>query len=214
MLTLYLYHNTEPQLMFQSVAMEIVSPILNTRDSVTKTLSEFWEAMSVGFEVQRAKSCGGHVHVTPTNSLKRFTLPELQKCAFAIVAAENLVHSILPASRRENTYCVVNSKSSGGWGQIAAAGISTTVLRMAQAQILGTRSLSSLHKYMQANRYVLWNFQNICVQRAGESCSGTIEFRGGNQFVNAKTTLKWIAFVVAFIHLALDEACSLSYPSM
>lgn len=188
------------------VAMEIVSPVLNTSKGITKTLSEFWEAMSVGFEVQKENSCGGHVHVTPANALKSFTLTELQKCAFATIVAENLVHAILPRCRKNNKYCAVNSKSEGGgWARTAARGVTSSTITTAQAQILQANTLASLHDYMQGNRYVLWNFANITPQRAGASCSGTLEFRGGSQFLDAKTTLKWVAFVVAFIHLALDE---------
>jgi hypothetical protein len=192
------------------VAMEIVSPVLTTTDGITKILSEFWEAMSVGFEVQKEKSCGGHVHVTPARRDKCFTLTELQTCAFATIVAEHMVHSILSASRRDNKYCTVNSRcAGGGWARTAAGGVTKASIKNARMLISRTSTKASLRAYMQnpekVGRYVLWNFANITPQQGGSSCTGTVEFRGGSQFLNPKTTLKWIAFVVAFIQLALDE---------
>lgn len=190
-----------------TVSMEIVSPVLNTSRAISKTLSEFWEAMSISFEVQKEKSCGGHVHVTPPSSTSRFSLLELKKVAFASVVYEPCVHAILPACRRNNRYCALNSLPNGthGLGRACAAGLSASVLRSVRSSLQGVSSAAGLLAYMQASRYVIWNFANICPREAGGSCSGTLEFRGGSQFLNMKTTLKWIAFVVAFIHMALDE---------
>jgi len=66
-----------------------------------------------------------------------------------------------------------------------------------------------MQKPQREGRYVLWNFANIIPQGTNPFCTGTVEFRGGSQFLNATTTLKWVAFVVSFIQLALDEVSSL-----
>ena len=58
---------------------------------------------------------------------------------------------------------------------------------------------------MQGNRYVLWNFQNIFPNPKTGKCTGTVEFRGGNQFLSTKGTLAWVAFVLGFITLAIQE---------
>ncbi|KAF2011916.1 hypothetical protein BU24DRAFT_425748 [Aaosphaeria arxii CBS 175.79] len=184
------------------VCMEIVSPVLQTNGKITSVLAEFWEAMSVGFEVQQEKTCGGHVHVTPTNAQKRFSMAELKSVAFAAVVFEDAVHSILPFTRRQNRYCVMNSKSGGGGlSQACEGGISMSLLRTVRQRLNNISTPEALYSFMQANRYVLWNFKNI----VGEGCSNTLEFRGGSQFRNTATTMKWVAFVIAFIGLALKE---------
>ncbi|KAI8932992.1 hypothetical protein NX059_009645 [Plenodomus lindquistii] len=196
--------------MTTKVAMEIVSPVLNTANSVTVTLSEFWEAMAVGFAVQKAESCGGHVHVTPANSTRRFTLPELKKIAFATFVTENLVQAILPGTRRANRWCKMNSEhKGGGWYRSTKGKLTASTVVDAQRLISQTLSPADLRDFVQGgerdDRYVLWNFQNIAPFGDAQTCSSTVEFRGGSQFLDRPTTLKWVAFVVAFIHLALKE---------
>ena len=68
-----------------------------------------------------------------------------------------------------------------------------------------------LYFYMQGNRYVLWNFQNIFPHPKTGRCTGTVEFRGGNQFLNTRGTLAWVAFVLGFITLALQEVSFTMY---
>ncbi|UNI23996.1 hypothetical protein JDV02_009779 [Purpureocillium takamizusanense] len=211
------------------VCMEVVSPRLDTTQPVSRTLSDFWEAMRVHFSPQRDASCGGHVHVTPVSLRNRFSLRSLKRIAFAALAYEDFVAAVLPPGRRENQFCRLNSLSpEAGVGRpggplapllpAAAAGggvsgdgnsygnrKSTAALRRVAEEIRALPGETELYLYMQGNRYVLWNFQNIFPNPKTGRCTGTVEFRGGNQFLNTRGTLAWVAFVLGFITLALKE---------
>ncbi|EKJ68111.1 hypothetical protein NXS19_005454 [Fusarium pseudograminearum] len=189
------------------VCMEVVSPRLDTKQPVSQILGDFWEAMRVHFSPQRDISCGGHVHITPVSTHNKFSLRSLKKIAFATVLYEDFVAAMLPRVRRENQYCRPNSQSTG-------AGLRDTLLMFGRnknsmmkvaAAIRAATSEMDLCYYMQGNRYVLWNFQNIFPSPKTGKCTGTVEFRGGNQFLNTTGTLAWVAFVMGFITLAIEE---------
>lgn len=195
------------------VCMEVVSPRLDTTQPVSRTVSDFWEAMRVHFSPQRDLSCGGHVHVTPVSLRNRFGLGALKRIAFATVAHEDLVAAVLPAARRDNQYCRPNAQSAGSGlreallrcGGGGGGARSAAALRQVAADIRAAPGEAELYLYMQGNRYVLWNFQNIFPNPKTGRCTGTVEFRGGNQFLNTRGTLAWVAFVLGFITLALKE---------
>jgi hypothetical protein len=190
--------------------MEVVSPRLDTKQPVSKILGDFWEAMRVHFSPQRDISCGGHVHVTPVSSHNKFSLRSLKKIAFATVVYEDFVAAMLPKVRRENQYCRPNSQSMGSGlrDTLAMFGRSKSTLIRVAASIKAATSEMDLCYYMQGNRYVLWNFQNIFPSAKTGKCTGTVEFRGGNQFLSTNGTLAWVAFVMGFITLALEEVSS------
>lgn len=186
--------------------MEVVSPKLNTTMHLTSTLSDFWEAMEVHFNPQKDISCGGHVHVTPVSINDKFSFRSLKKIAFATVVYEEFVSATLPQARRENKYCLVNSQSmDSGLRETLAWGKTAQTLQRVAAEIRSRTSETELYFYMQGSRYVLWNFQNIFPHPKTGRCTGTVEFRGGNQFLNTKGTLAWVAFVLGFVTLALQE---------
>ncbi|KAM4065285.1 putative amidoligase enzyme [Hirsutella rhossiliensis] len=188
------------------VCMEVVSPRLDTKQPVSRTVSDFWEAMRVHFNPQRDLSCGGHVHVTPVSRRNKFSLRSLKAIAFATVVYEDFVSAVLSPPRRENQYCKFNSLSpDSGLREALAWGKSTASLRQVAADIRSRPNEMELYFYMQGNRYVLWNFQNIFPNPKTGRCTGTVEFRGGNQFLNTRGTLAWVAFVLGFITLALKE---------
>ncbi|KAG8420511.1 hypothetical protein J3459_011029 [Metarhizium acridum] len=188
------------------VCMEVVSPRLDTTLHLTRILSDFWEAMRVHFNPQKDQSCGGHVHVTPVSRKNKFKLRTLKQIAFAAIAYEDFLWSMLPPSRRENQYCKLNSQSSGsGVCETLLWGKSTSSLKQVASEIKALRSETDIYMYMQGNRYVLWNFQNIFPHPKTGRCMGTVEFRGGNQFLGTKGTLAWVAFVLGFITLATKE---------
>lgn len=192
------------------VCMEVVSPRLDTKQPVSRTVSDFWEAMRVHFSPQRDLSCGGHVHVTPVSRRNNFSLRSLKAIAFATVVYEDFVSAVLSPPRRENQYCKLNSKSLGsGLHHALACGKSTTSLLRVAAEIRSRPDETGLYLYMQCNRYVLWNFQNTFPNPKTGRCTGTVEFRGGTQFLNTRGTLAWVAFVLGFITLALKEVRSL-----
>ncbi|CAH0039440.1 unnamed protein product, partial [Clonostachys solani] len=188
------------------VCMEVVSPKLNTTMHITSMLSDFWEAMRVHFNPQRDISCGGHVHVTPMSLNNKFSLRSLKKIAFATVVYEDFVATMLPQARRENKYCQANSQSiDSGLHETLLWGKNPNTLYRVAAEIKACANETELYIYMQGNRYVLWNFQNIFPHPKTGRCTGTVEFRGGNQFLNTKGTLAWVAFVLGFVTLALQE---------
>ncbi|KAJ4263994.1 hypothetical protein NW762_006033 [Fusarium torreyae] len=189
------------------VCMEVVSPRLDTKQNVGSILGNFWEAMRVHFSPQRDISCGGHVHVTPVSGQNKFTLRGLRKIAFATTVYEDFVAAVLPKARRENQYCRTNTQSMGSGLRetLLLFGKSKASMLKVAAAVKATSSEMELCYYMQGNRYVLWNFQNIFPSPKTGKCSGTVEFRGGNQFLSTKGTLAWVAFVLGFITLALDE---------
>ncbi|KAI5464131.1 putative amidoligase [Mariannaea sp. PMI_226] len=188
------------------VCMEVVSPRLDTTQHITQILSDFWEAMRVHFNPQRDISCGGHVHVTPVSRNNKFSLRTLKKIAFATLVYEDFIADMLPPARRENKYCTQNSRSeSSGLRDTLTWGKTTAGLAEAARLIQSQKTEMELCLYMQGNRYVLWNFQNIFPNPKTGRCTGTVEFRGGNQFLSTKGTLAWVAFVLGFISLAMDE---------
>ncbi|KAG8420542.1 hypothetical protein J3459_010998 [Metarhizium acridum] len=95
------------------VCMEVVSPRLDTTLHLTRILSDFWEAMRVHFNPQKDQSCGGHVHVTPVSRKNKFKLRTLKQIAFAAIAYEDFLWSMLPPSRRENQYCKLIARAPG-----------------------------------------------------------------------------------------------------
>jgi hypothetical protein len=82
---------------------------------------------------------------------------------------------------------------------------SSSIPMKVAASIKAATTEADLCFYMQGNRYVLWNFQNIFPSPKTGKCTGTVEFRGGNQFLNTTGTLAWVAFVMGFITLAIEE---------
>ncbi|KAF7553012.1 hypothetical protein G7046_g7228 [Stylonectria norvegica] len=188
------------------VCMEVVSPRLDTTQHITSILSDFWEAMRVHFNPLRDTSCGGHVHVTPVSLNNKFSLRSLRKIAFATAAYEDFVAAVLPPVRRSNQFCKMNSLSpNAGLREALLWGKSTASLAVVAAEIRAIKTATELYFYMQGDRYVLWNFQNVFPNPKTGRCTGTVEFRGGNQFLNTKGTLAWVAFVLGFITLAIQE---------
>ncbi|KZZ96102.1 hypothetical protein AAL_04398 [Moelleriella libera RCEF 2490] len=197
---------------FLKVCMEVVSPRLDTKLHVSRILSDFWEGMSVHFNPQRDASCGGHVHVTPVRRGNKFKLSSLKKIAFAAIVYEDFVSSIQAPCRRDNKFCKPNSQSGDSGlcdtlsrGSLWGVQKSTASLTHVAHEIKRLPCEADLYLYMQGDRYVLWNFQNIVPHPKTGRCTGTVEFRGGNQFLSTKGTLAWVGFVLGFITLALKE---------
>lgn len=189
-----------------AVCMEVVSPKLNTTQDITEIFSDFWEAMKVHFDPKRDISCGGHVHVTPMNLTSRFSLKQLKRIAFATVLFEDFVDAILPQARRENKFCIKNSQSPGaGVSETMAWGKNAMVIQDVATRIKSLKNEVELYMYMQGSRYVLWNFQNTIPNPKTGRSTGTVEFRGGNQFLSTSGTLAWLAFVLGFVTLALKQ---------
>ncbi|KAI1780350.1 putative amidoligase enzyme-domain-containing protein [Hypoxylon cercidicola] len=177
------------------IAFEAVSPIFSADRNWDNDIDAFWDAMAAVFHqpIQSPK-CGSHIHISPGLAARgRYAFHELKVIAFGVVAYEPLVLLVLPASRHENVYCRPNTKSSSQLGGCHN-------LRQMRQLIASARSLEGLKDIMQADRRVLWNFENTLLGK-----SGTIEFRGGRGLRGRNRTKRWIAFAVSFIHFVLNE---------
>ncbi|KAK3624576.1 hypothetical protein LTR56_020923 [Elasticomyces elasticus] len=133
----------------------------------------------------------------------------LRNIALGVLYFENQIQEMLPAARRNASYCQRNTKNShwlrskisryrrDNWQELR-----TVVAQADRAQVVSI---------MQSDRKVLWNFEN-----AGTSGSGTVEFRGGRGMRGPIRTKRWIAFTVAIIEmfLRLDMAGTGRFPSM
>lgn len=186
------------------VPLEAVSPIINTARDWERGIDVFWSAFGHVFRKPEPSTlCGSHIHISPMRRDKRFQVHELRYIAFGICLFERLVTRLLPRERQQNKYCRRNSfrLTVDEYLERGMPDDSFLLWR----QVSDQRSTQSLRNWMQyssgtkKDRYVLWNFDNVLPES-----SGTIEFRGGPGLRGPVLTKRWIAFVVAFIHLCLD----------
>ncbi|OTB06101.1 hypothetical protein M426DRAFT_319173 [Hypoxylon sp. CI-4A] len=197
------------------IAFEAVSPIFSIDRNWDDDIDAFWNAMGAIFHQPTGSiKCGSHVHISPgvfsagllppsrylTDSRMslvgaggRYSLHELKVIAFGIAVYEPLVLLVLPASRHDNVYCRPNTKSSTRLS-------SCDSLQQMRQLISSAQSVDQLKDIMQADRRVLWNFENTLPGK-----SGTIEFRGGRALRGRNRTKWWISFAVSFIHFVLKE---------
>lgn len=147
---------------------------------------------------KREQKCGTHIHITPGSSGK-WKLTQLKDIAMGIIVYETNVKELLPSWRRNNAYCKRNTSSSGELSSLPSG--ASAKRRELSTRLSRVTNETELCRFMQADRYVLWNFFNI----RESSKSGTIEFRGGRGLRGPHRTKRWIAFVVAFIDFVLHE---------
>jgi hypothetical protein len=132
--------------------------------------------------------------VTPAPS-GRFSLDQLKHIAFTLLLNEHAIHKTLTRERQDNRFCKINSKASP---RLSGRHVSVSELRHL---ITAQSNAEHLCQLMQGNdRQVLWNFQNTRPQG-----SGTIEFRGGRHMRGPHRALRFIAFAVSVIYMALKE---------
>ncbi|KAI1092382.1 putative amidoligase enzyme-domain-containing protein [Rostrohypoxylon terebratum] len=181
------------------IPLEAVSPIMSTRQRWENEIDMFWASWHRIFHMPiQSNKCGSHVHISPWPE-KEFRLDQLKSIAFGIILYEPLIEELLPANRRHNRFCEMNSSYSSRlrvcwdlqtvWIRIRGCDYKWELRRLMQED-KGTRE----------DRYVLWNFDNIL-----EGRSGTVEFRGGRGLRGPVRTKRWIAFVIAFIDMCLGE---------
>jgi len=145
----------------------------------------------------RSHACGSHIHISP-GTHREWSNDELRDVAAGIAYYESYLHELIPATRRNNQYCQRNTISSsrlrayrpqsgGAWDRLLP--------------VLRSATKAEIVSLMQGDRKVLWNFANVV-----HGGKGTIEFRGGRHLRGPVRTKRWIAFVIAYIHLLLREA--------
>lgn len=190
------------------VAYEAVSPILDSRKAWAAAIDTFWRAHNTLLSTpHKSVKSGLHIHISPGDSLgnrSRFHLDDYKAIAFGTVFFDAYIQDLLPVSRRENKYCMPNTKQSK---YLLGKSIDHV-----KRQLESVKNPRDLIKVMQGNdlkkrRYVLWNFENIACKEGHQpgSESGTVEFRGGPCVRKRSRTKKWIAFTIAFINLCRTE---------
>lgn len=193
------YHDTLPVARSRTdgsftVAFEAVSPIMATRNDWEEEIDTFWTAYQKVFHMPRSQTqsfCGGHIHVSSHS--KKWSTIQLRKVAVGIVVFEDFVEKMLPASRQGNGYCRKNSDSSThlrAYTRMSSTEFQTFKSKVADA------NRNTIHKLMQNDRKVLWNFAH-----AVEGGTGSIEFRGGRCLRGQNRTKAWVAFAVGYLHL-------------
>ncbi|KAI1780348.1 putative amidoligase enzyme-domain-containing protein [Hypoxylon cercidicola] len=184
------------------IPLEAVSPILRTESDWAEEIDLFWTAWQRVFHMPiRSKRCGAHIHISPCPD-KEFTMEQLRNIAFGVVFYEPLVEELLPKNRRNNQYCVLNTRHSS---KLLLHYYDESDLFTVWELIQDIEYRDDLRDFMQEkagdrnDRYVLWNFSNIW---AG---SGTVEFRGGRGLRGPVRTKRWISFVISFIDMCIDQ---------
>ena len=161
-----------------------------------RTIRRLWQVVESLFIIERNFSASSHIHVAPIG--RRFTLRQLKTIGFAIAFYEPLVLNCLANERRGNRYCIPNSRASSA----LAMSIRSQRPGQAVAAFQAVQSRTQLRDLMQGGeRTVLWNFLNT----VGHDASGTIEFRGGRHLRGRRRSCWWIAFVLAFVSMALED---------
>lgn len=197
---------------FILVPLEAVSPILSTNYCWEDDIDTFWSACrTVFYRPERSQLCGSHIHVSAGHQQK-FDLPKLRALAFGVIYYETAVYSLLPSCRQNNKYCQLNSERSEALkAREDVFESDAQAIWATRTAIQGIDNRYDLRDFMQksmnpeTDRYVLWNFDNILPGR-----SGTVEFRGGEGLEGPVETKRWIAFVVAFVHLCVNKVSGLS----
>ncbi|KAI1116787.1 putative amidoligase enzyme-domain-containing protein [Nemania sp. NC0429] len=190
---------------YPRIPLEAVSPTLWTLGNWEHEIDTFWYAWDAVFQKPDASSlCGSHIHVSPFPA-KAFSLSQLKDIAIGIIFYEPLIQELLPECRQHNKYCRKNTLRSEELQNMGSD--DGDELRDVWFYISeGIDDEEELRDFMQessnprTDRYVLWNFDNILPGR-----SGSIEFRGGHGLRGPEATRTWVAFVVAFIHLCLEQ---------
>lgn len=148
--------------------------------------------------------CGSHVHISPY-PYKAFNMDQLRSVAFGVVFFEPHVELLLPRYRRNNKYCIKNTIHSEMLSDMGSED-KNDLNRIKQYLWNNITNTYALREFMQGgldsrrDRYVLWNFDNVLPNR-----SGTVEFRGGRGLRGPVRTKRWIAFVLAFVHLCIKR---------
>ncbi|KAF9777238.1 hypothetical protein IL306_004486 [Fusarium sp. DS 682] len=169
------------------IPLEAVSPVLCTDYSWESEINGFWNSWNRVFHMPESSlACGSHIHVSPSPEME-FDLDQLCNIAFGIVYYE-------PPNTLQSAplYSLVSSYHEEAalrelWDALDSG--------VDEGDI---RNLMQSGPDPKQERYVLWNFDNIC------RGSGTIEFRGGPGLRGPVKTRRWISFVVAFIHMCTN----------
>ncbi|KAM0801109.1 hypothetical protein BDR22DRAFT_888779 [Usnea florida] len=200
------------------VAFEANSPVFNSRawEYWQTSIDKFWKAVDkCDIDPGQEFGCGSHIHVAPFSHSQQnravYTMEQLRSIAYAVLTQEWCIYRILPQNRQNNKYCQPNSQCvrHGAWGPTSSLANrkDISIRRLILKEIYAKGDEEQLREYMQGHeRRALWNFKNTVQGRAAKLCKGTIEFRGGRHLRDEKMTKRWIAFVIAFIAMAIEKS--------
>lgn len=158
------------------VAYEMVSPILQGEAGL-QAATKVCEAMvALGARVNR--SCGLHVHVGTRNE----STATLRRLAYVYAQSEEVIDSLLPASRRasNNTYC----------GPVKNVNLAS-LARATDARGIAT-AINGGDRYCKLNYTAFWKY-------------GTVEFRHHSGTVDAAKVCAWVKACLRMVACAAKE---------
>ena len=162
---------------------ELVSPILEGERGLADTRTAAKALADEGATVDRR--CGLHVHV----DARDMTLPMLKNLMKMWVKYETAFDVLVPASRRNNTYCKsIADHFADDTAAFKAIDAATSVVQLRNA-------MNPEQHYTGSGRYHKLNLHAMVRH-------GTVEFRQHSGTVDAQKIAEWVALCVAFV----DEA--------
>ncbi|KND94128.1 hypothetical protein TOPH_01115 [Tolypocladium ophioglossoides CBS 100239] len=151
----------------------IISRTLSTNEDWQDEFANVFKVLHKDYEVELTPGCSMHVHVSPSNTGKRYTVLELRNIIKAKAYFDNATTRVMPPLRKNNLWAKSNMASEK----------TTKNLRDAYAavHVNSWRPLFAIFDKVKApvlipievfnDKYIAWNFRNFTA-----NC-GTIEFR-------------------------------------
>lgn len=178
--------------------IEIVTPVIKAFDKWSDTIVKFWSIIKDNFELRRDTSCSMHIHISSYKG--RFDLAQLKRIAQAIVLWERKTALCAPPTRddRVQAFCLSNRKGNVPVAEDIKKYGPIEGLMRAFAHIQEARSCDKIVEYICSDKHRSWN-----LLPARQNGHGSVEFRRPPGMIDAKKSLHWIAFTMAFINLTL-----------
>jgi hypothetical protein len=179
--------------------VEIVTPKILADSNLPRIIDHFWSVLDANFDFRQEFSCGFHVHISSAS--QAYSMAQLRQMAKAVTFWEPFTARCAPPSRQDRVVGMCDSNVSADGTSVGA-----DLYRLGPWRGL-THAFSYIDRaerddivmYVCPDKYRAWNF-NPC--RAGGF--GSIEFRRAPGVVNVKKAKHWIAFVMAFVEMAIQ----------
>ena len=157
---------------------ELVSPILSGGDGLGE-VDRVIRAVGNISTIKVNSSMGFHVHV----NVSELGLSELTNVCLNFIKYEAALDSLVPPSRRNNTYCRSNRSAIGGTNQ--------TMMHI----LLACNSVEELGNTVSPSKHYKLNLQPLVSGR-----QPTIEFRLHSSSYKKEKVMNWVRFCVAFVY--------------
>lgn len=164
---------------------ELVSPVLHSGEGARELHKVLKAAKDAGSIVVN-KSMGFHVHI----SVEGLKLEQIKNVCLNFCKYEAIIDTLMPLSRRDQTFCQSNS------GSIPLSGNGKK-----HNAIASCRTLKDLCNLMNPQgRYYKMNMQNLKEKR-----QPTLEFRQHSSTSNYEKIISWVRFCMAMVHNSASE---------